>query len=273
MVAQLISGTEISKKVLSDVGEQLKKTREAHPNFNAVLAIVQAEYLDFFSFKYVIKLNLHSNVYIGIGAEGKLIKLPDTITQSELEREIDKLNNDDNIDGIIVQLPLDCKNKIDADSVIDRINQLKDVDGLTRENAGRLMRGELDRTIFPCTPFGCLYLVQQLKGYFYFAYCLVLQLTSAGKCSADITQVDKVFIVYLYIQVFKSMEDSGENVITVFIRLVPFIVINVKYYACNKHDKISLYISLMCMIKNYSSFQSYTQHVLYSVTYCCITEY
>ncbi|VDM79384.1 unnamed protein product [Strongylus vulgaris] len=110
-----------------------------------------------------------SNVYIGakirkaaeIGAEGRLVKLPDTLTQSELEEEIAKLNADDDVDGIIVQLPLDCKNHIDADAVIDKIHPLKDVDGLTRENAGRLMRGELQRTIIPCTPNGCLYLVQK----------------------------------------------------------------------------------------------------------------
>lgn len=40
----------------------------------------------------------------------------------------------------------------------------KDVDGLTRENAGRLLRGELSNTIFPCTPYGCLYLVQRATG-------------------------------------------------------------------------------------------------------------
>jgi 5,10-methylene-tetrahydrofolate dehydrogenase/methenyl tetrahydrofolate cyclohydrolase len=61
-------------------------------------------------------------------------------------------------------LPLDCENQIDSDTVIDLIDQAKDVDGLTRENAGRLMRGELEKTIFPCTPFGCLYLVQKATG-------------------------------------------------------------------------------------------------------------
>lgn len=61
-------------------------------------------------------------------------------------------------------MPLDSVNTIDSDSVVDRIEQHKDVDGLTRENAGRLMRGELDSTIFPCTPYGCLYLVHQATG-------------------------------------------------------------------------------------------------------------
>ncbi|PIO63714.1 tetrahydrofolate dehydrogenase/cyclohydrolase, catalytic domain protein [Teladorsagia circumcincta] len=160
MSAKLISGLEVSKGLLSDVAEKIKRQREQDPSFNAVLAIVQ------------VGNRSDSNVYVGakikkaaeVGAEGKLIKLPDTITQEELEVEIDKLNKDDNIDGIIVQLPLDCKNPIDADAVIDKINPFKDVDGLTRENAGRLMRGELSRTIFPCTPYGCLYLVQKATG-------------------------------------------------------------------------------------------------------------
>ncbi|ETN80785.1 tetrahydrofolate dehydrogenase/cyclohydrolase, catalytic domain protein, partial [Necator americanus] len=157
MVAELINGTEISKQLLSEVAEKLKNKKANNPSFRAVLAIVQ------------VGDRSDSNVYIGakirkaaeIGAEGKLVKLPDTITQDELEEEIKKLNEDDDIDGIIVQLPLDCKNDIDADGVIDKIHPLKDVDGLTRENAGRLMRGELKRAIIPCTPNGCLYLVQK----------------------------------------------------------------------------------------------------------------
>lgn len=55
-------------------------------------------------------------------------------------------------------------NEIDSDSVVDRIAHYKDVDGLTRENAGRLMRGELSNVIFPCTPFGCLHLVLHATG-------------------------------------------------------------------------------------------------------------
>ena len=98
--------------------------------------------------------------------EAKLVKLPTSTTQPELEREIDSLNNDYSVDGIIVQLPLDTENAIDADSVIDRISHAKDVDGLTRENAGRLARGELENSIFPCTPYGCLHLVKEALGDF-----------------------------------------------------------------------------------------------------------
>ncbi|KAK6035779.1 tetrahydrofolate dehydrogenase/cyclohydrolase, catalytic domain protein [Cooperia oncophora] len=100
MTAQLISGTETSKHLLADVAEKIKRQKQEHPSFNAILAIVQ------------VGNRPDSNVYIGakikkaaeVGAEGKLIKLPDTITQEELEIEIDKLNKDDNVDGIIVQV-------------------------------------------------------------------------------------------------------------------------------------------------------------------------
>lgn len=120
-MAELINGVEISKLVLSEVAKKLTLTKSENPGFNVVLAIVQ------------VGNRPDSNVYIGakikkakeIGAEGRLIKLPDTTTQSELEAEICKLNVDDDIDGIIVQLPLDCKNTIDVDGVVDKIHPLK----------------------------------------------------------------------------------------------------------------------------------------------------
>jgi len=159
-MAKLINGKEISDKVVKAVGEELLKQKATHPDFNACLAIVQ------------VGNRSDSNVYIrnklkkasDIGMGARMVSLGEEITQAELEAEIDSLNNDPEVDGIIVQLPLDCVNKIDADAVIDRISHQKDVDGLTRENAGRLMRGELDRTIFPCTPYGCLHLVQEATG-------------------------------------------------------------------------------------------------------------
>uniref|UniRef100_F1KRW4 C-1-tetrahydrofolate synthase, cytoplasmic n=1 Tax=Ascaris suum TaxID=6253 RepID=F1KRW4_ASCSU len=159
-MAKLIDGNEVSASVLKEVAQQLQQLQQVHQNFAVGLAIVQ------------VGNRSDSNVYIRnklkkaneIGVKAQVIKLADTITQADLEQTIDNLNADDDIDGIIVQLPLDCVNPIDADAVINRIDQMKDVDGLTRENAGRLMRGELDRTIFPCTPYGCLKLVQYATG-------------------------------------------------------------------------------------------------------------
>ncbi|CAD5215286.1 unnamed protein product [Bursaphelenchus okinawaensis] len=159
-MATLIDGKNISKQVLNDVAEELQKVKQSHPEFTPGLAIVQVG--DRSDSNVYIKNKIARSAEVGVSAN--LIKLDRSITQEQLEAKIRELNEDNSVDGIIVQLPLDTDNDIDADHVIDLIDEQKDVDGLTRENAGRLMRGELDRTIFPCTPYGCLYLVQKATG-------------------------------------------------------------------------------------------------------------
>ncbi|OED35431.1 bifunctional methylenetetrahydrofolate dehydrogenase/methenyltetrahydrofolate cyclohydrolase [Chromatiales bacterium (ex Bugula neritina AB1)] len=87
-------------------------------------------------------------------------KLPDTTAQDELMELIDKLNNDDSVHGILVQLPL--PKQIDENSVINRINPDKDVDGFHLDNVGRLSIG--DEGIVPCTPLGCLMMIKDQLG-------------------------------------------------------------------------------------------------------------
>ena len=80
--------------------------------------------------------------------------------QAELLALIDELNDDDGIDGILVQLPL--PDQIDEDAVINAITPDKDVDGFHVVNAGRLATGQ--DSLVPCTPFGCLLLLQDHLG-------------------------------------------------------------------------------------------------------------
>ena len=87
-------------------------------------------------------------------------KLPDTTSESDLLDLIDRLNRDDAVDGILVQLPL--PPQIDSSRVIAAIDPAKDVDGFHPMNAGRLATG-LDALV-PCTPYGCLYLLKQELG-------------------------------------------------------------------------------------------------------------
>ena len=87
-------------------------------------------------------------------------KLDVNTSQDELLALIDELNNDDSIDGILVQLPL--PDQINADAVIDAINPEKDVDGFHVTNVGRLSTG-LPSNI-PCTPYGCLMLLRDHFG-------------------------------------------------------------------------------------------------------------
>ena len=83
-------------------------------------------------------------------------KLDVSTSQEELLKLIDELNNDDGVDGILVQLPL--PDQIDADAVIDAIDPDKDVDGFHVNNVGRLSTG-LPGNI-PCTPYGCIMLLR-----------------------------------------------------------------------------------------------------------------
>ncbi len=87
-------------------------------------------------------------------------KLPDTTSQEELMTLIDKLNADDSVHGILVQLPL--PKQIQEAAVINHINPDKDVDGFHLSNVGRLAIGEPG--IVPCTPLGCIMMLRDALG-------------------------------------------------------------------------------------------------------------
>ncbi len=87
-------------------------------------------------------------------------KLPDTTSEEELLALIEKLNNDDAVNGILVQLPL--PDHIDSSKVLDTIDPVKDVDGFHVTNVGRLWTG-MDAMV-PCTPLGCLMLLKNQLG-------------------------------------------------------------------------------------------------------------
>lgn len=96
-----------------------------------------------------------------IGMISDEIKLPANTEQAELLKYLEHLNNDRNIHGILVQLPL--PKHIDESVVIAAINPDKDVDGFHAMNSGRLFNGE-PGALVPCTPQGCVMLAKQHLG-------------------------------------------------------------------------------------------------------------
>jgi len=92
-----------------------------------------------------------------IGIDSQVLRFDDSITESELLALIDFMNEDAEVHGILVQLPLPAH--IDESRVIMRISPAKDVDGFHPENVGKMMLG-LD-TLLPCTPHGILHLAKQ----------------------------------------------------------------------------------------------------------------
>ncbi|MEA3009164.1 MAG: methylenetetrahydrofolate dehydrogenase / methenyltetrahydrofolate cyclohydrolase [Sphingomonadales bacterium] len=87
-------------------------------------------------------------------------RLPDSVSQEDLLTLVGRLNDDEAVDGILVQLPLPAG--IDDKAVIEAIDPAKDVDGFHPINAGRLAVGE--EGLVPCTPLGCLMLLKDRLG-------------------------------------------------------------------------------------------------------------
>jgi len=94
------------------------------------------------------------------GMESLEFKRPETIGQEDLLDLIEELNEDDRVDGILVQLPL--PGHINEAAVIAAIDPAKDVDGFHIANVGKLAVGE--QTLVPCTPLGCLMLLKDELG-------------------------------------------------------------------------------------------------------------
>ena len=94
-----------------------------------------------------------------IGYDSTLIKLDENISQEALLATIEKLNNDQSIDGFIVQLPL--PKHIDEELVLHAINPSKDVDGFHPTNFGKMALGI--ETFIPATPFGIMELLKRYK--------------------------------------------------------------------------------------------------------------
>lgn len=97
-----------------------------------------------------------------IGMVAHHIRLPNTTSEAEVLSLLEKLNGDPTIHGIIVQMPLDCVNKIDSHLITDSVSPAKDVDGLNTINEGRVSIGDMSGFI-PCTPNGCIELIKRSK--------------------------------------------------------------------------------------------------------------
>ena len=100
-----------------------------------------------------------SKACVQVGFYSDQIHKSSNITQEELLSEVKRLNENSNIDGILVQLPL--PSHIDANVIIESIVPEKDVDGFSSENIGKLMQNK--PFISPCTPYGIMKMLASIK--------------------------------------------------------------------------------------------------------------
>uniref|UniRef100_A0A8B9HM15 C-1-tetrahydrofolate synthase, cytoplasmic n=1 Tax=Astyanax mexicanus TaxID=7994 RepID=A0A8B9HM15_ASTMX len=143
------------------VREQLKKDvaemKSQLPGFRPGLVVLQVGDRD--DSNLYIRMKLRAAAEIGINASH--IRLPKTATEDEVLQTIEQVNEDPAVHGLIIQLPLDSVNPIDADKMTNAVTPEKDVDGLSSINAGKLARGDLRSCFIPCTPNGCMELIKQ----------------------------------------------------------------------------------------------------------------
>ncbi|OQV12720.1 C-1-tetrahydrofolate synthase, cytoplasmic [Hypsibius exemplaris] len=160
--AQILDGKLIAKSVLQQVASTIQDLRTTGAqagtaDFQPGLVIVQVGNREDSNVYIRTKLKTGSEV----GIKTRHVKLPDTTTESELLHELQRLNQDSSVHGVILQLPLDSKEPIDSAKATNAISPEKDVDGLSLDNAGSLARGDLARCFVPCTPKGVLELIKR----------------------------------------------------------------------------------------------------------------
>ncbi|MBN8544308.1 MAG: bifunctional methylenetetrahydrofolate dehydrogenase/methenyltetrahydrofolate cyclohydrolase FolD [Alphaproteobacteria bacterium] len=155
MVAAIIDGKARAAALRKEVAEgvaALKASRNITPGLAVILVGDDPA-----SQVYVRNKN-NACKEVGMNSFEKV--LPSATSQDELLAEVNKLNADPNVHGILVQLPL--PKHIDANTVINAIDPKKDVDGFHVVNAGKLAVGQ--EGLVPCTPLGCLILLKEQFG-------------------------------------------------------------------------------------------------------------
>ncbi|CAH2003911.1 unnamed protein product [Acanthoscelides obtectus] len=153
---QIVSGTEIAKDVKERLKKEVAELKKNVPGLLPKLSIVQVGERE--DSNVYIRMKIKAASDIGILAEH--IKLPKTTTETELLEKLRQLNGDNNVHGIIVQMPLDSEYKIDSHLITDSVAPEKDVDGLNTINEGKLAVGNLTGFV-PCTPNGILELIKR----------------------------------------------------------------------------------------------------------------
>lgn len=151
---QLLEGKKASDAILQKIKKQTEAAIEAGQRKPHLAAIL-------------IGNNGASETYVAskvktcteIGFKSLLIRFDETISEVELLRKIESLNQDSNIDGILVQLPL--PGHISEDKIIHAINPSKDVDGFHPYNVGMMVGGS--PTFIPATPYGILLMLEHYQ--------------------------------------------------------------------------------------------------------------
>ena len=153
-MAELINGRELSKKIKQEIKEEIVKLREKTGKIPGLAVILVGD--DPASQTYV---RMKGKACADAGIYSVTYKMPIEITENEIINEIERINENENIDGILVQLPL--PKHINESAILEKIKISKDIDGFHPHNVGKLSVG-LDGFV-PCTPLGVMEMLEEYK--------------------------------------------------------------------------------------------------------------
>jgi methylenetetrahydrofolate dehydrogenase (NADP+)/methenyltetrahydrofolate cyclohydrolase len=151
VLARILDGTAIAAQIKQEVAEEVKRlaTQGVRPGLAAVLVgHVPAS-------EIYVKSKVQTCAELGLYSD--LITPPDTVTTEDMLDVVHGLNDRDDIDGILIQLPL--PKQVDAKVLLDAVSPDKDVDGFHPVNAGRLQAGR--PALAPCTPAGVIEILKR----------------------------------------------------------------------------------------------------------------
>lgn len=151
-MSKILDGKMLAQKIKSNIKQQVANVSDRKPKL--VVIIVGDDLASQMYVRSKIKACQACDI------EGQVVVLTEATKQAEVISNIEHLNSDDSVDGILIQLPL--PKHLDTLTVINAITINKDVDGLTNINAGRLLQGD-KKTMLPCTVKGILELLTYYK--------------------------------------------------------------------------------------------------------------
>ena len=151
MSATIINGTKIAETVKAEVAVEVKRLQEQRIQPGLAVVLVGE---DAASSSYV---DMKARTCVKLGLISRKVILPESITTPELVEQIRRLNEDDAVDGILIQLPL--PKHIAKHEVLETVDPRKDVDGFHSHNLGSLLLGH--ETLVACTPSGVMEMMRR----------------------------------------------------------------------------------------------------------------
>lgn len=148
----IIDGRKVSKDIKSEIAQKVAGIKESGKRAPHLAIIIVGD--DGASHTYV---NGKINACKAVGFDYTLMQFAQTISEEKLIKHVEQLNDDEDIDGFIVQIPL--PDHISVEHITERISPVKDVDGFTNQNFGSIISN--NQLLLPATPYGIMELIRR----------------------------------------------------------------------------------------------------------------